>query len=735
MPKLRVSEFADKVRERKPEYSHLDDSDIIQMVTQKSPNLIGAVDRQDLIKVVKESRAKQLSKARQKEFSSLSGVDRFGAGMGQGMLDVYQGIKQMFGGDTQEYQGDKAAYMDASEGDITAGIGEIAGGIAATAPIPGFTGIKLAGKVGAPLAKTAIKGATALGVGAGFGASEFVDEDETRLKNTAFGTLFGGAGYGAGKLVSKLGAKGVNALKGRYQNANVQELMDLSKKYDIPLSTGDITGKGKSTEKALEGIPVVGMGGFRKKGAEKTSKAIEKKAGSISDDWDEAIQSSLESKARQGKAQAKKNYDKVDELSEGMTIKPKASIETATKIEKELLESVVPDDAGIFTKIKANLEKGEMSFGQLRKARSDLGAEAKKLSMSDPNKARLVGQLKKSVEGDLAEFGKGSKGKTLYHGTNEAFEEFDLDKTPLGDIWFTDNKGSITKGLSGASGTKNIMERNIDIPDNKLAGWDEYDKLSLGELIRDGYKGVKLPQGDRTDYIVFDPKDIKMPKKGKKELTSAFKKATKSYKENVVPFKDKKIINALKSDTPDEIFDTFIKKGKGDKAKNFYNLLDNKGKSALRDGFLENAIVKQDGSYNSPAKIAGYLERMAKPKGSIFQGKDLKEINDFAKIMRHAERYGQLNESPSNGMQLIPYLKTGALLGVGAGGATAPIATAFGVAAGSGLTAIMSLMKTSGKKFTLASSEIGSKAFEQKLNKILAQLPKISAVTGKELTE
>ena len=96
----------------------------------------------------------------------------------------------------------------------------------------------------------------------------------------------------------------------------------------------------------------------------------------------------------------------------------------------------------------------------------------------------------------------------VYHGTNDKFEKFDLDKTTMGDIWFNDNKETIMKGESGARGTKYIMERYLNIPEEKLAGWDLYDKYSLGELINMGYRGVKLPGEEGTDYIVFNPDDI-----------------------------------------------------------------------------------------------------------------------------------------------------------------------------------------------------------------------------------
>lgn len=99
---------------------------------------------------------------------------------------------------------------------------------------------------------------------------------------------------------------------------------------------------------------------------------------------------------------------------------------------------------------------------------------------------------------------------TVYHGTDSKFEEFDLDKTSEGDIWFTDNKESITKGESGAASSKYIMTRQINL--KNPAGWDEYEKYSLQQLREKGFDGVKLPDSDKIDYIVFDIKSIRKVK-------------------------------------------------------------------------------------------------------------------------------------------------------------------------------------------------------------------------------
>jgi hypothetical protein len=93
-----------------------------------------------------------------------------------------------------------------------------------------------------------------------------------------------------------------------------------------------------------------------------------------------------------------------------------------------------------------------------------------------------------------------------YHGTNHKFDSFRLDKTTDGTFWFTDSIDSIKNGTHGGVGSKYIMKRKITI--NNPAGWNEYEKYSIGELINKGYDGVILPEDDKIDYIVFNPNQI-----------------------------------------------------------------------------------------------------------------------------------------------------------------------------------------------------------------------------------
>ncbi len=96
---------------------------------------------------------------------------------------------------------------------------------------------------------------------------------------------------------------------------------------------------------------------------------------------------------------------------------------------------------------------------------------------------------------------------TVYHGTNSQFDRFDLNKATQGVIWFTDSIDSIQNQTHGGLGSKYIMKRTITL--NNPAGWEEYEKYSLGQLRSMNYDGVILPSEDKTDFIVFSLKSIK----------------------------------------------------------------------------------------------------------------------------------------------------------------------------------------------------------------------------------
>ena len=104
-----------------------------------------------------------------------------------------------------------------------------------------------------------------------------------------------------------------------------------------------------------------------------------------------------------------------------------------------------------------------------------------------------------------------AKNKVIYHGTDKTFKDFDINKSADFSAWFTDNVNAIKKGISGASGKGNIIERSIDESKLKLATRAEADKYVDQQLIAMGYDGVKftdLGAEEGVNYRIFHPEKL-----------------------------------------------------------------------------------------------------------------------------------------------------------------------------------------------------------------------------------
>jgi len=163
------------------------------------------------------------------------------------------------------------------------------------------------------------------------------------------------------------------------------------------------------------------------------------------------------------------------------------------------------------TTIEANVlgDRSGKSLDKIYQLSKNTAGEAKKLNPAD---------FKTSDEWVKA------NGKTLYHGSDVKINTFDSKKGSQGVIWFTDNSEAIKRGESGAVSSKVINERIAT--GKKFAGWDEYEKLTLGQIEQMGFDGIKLPTtlSDGTkynDYVLFGNKTLKT----KSQLISEWNKA------------------------------------------------------------------------------------------------------------------------------------------------------------------------------------------------------------------
>ena len=101
--------------------------------------------------------------------------------------------------------------------------------------------------------------------------------------------------------------------------------------------------------------------------------------------------------------------------------------------------------------------------------------------------------------------------RPVYHSTDTDFKAFDPDRAIGTQFWSTTDKAAIDAGEVGAAGKGVVKEMYHRI--QNPAGWAEYDKHGIDELIARGYDGVALPEaGGHVTYIAFKPnqyRDVK----------------------------------------------------------------------------------------------------------------------------------------------------------------------------------------------------------------------------------
>lgn len=106
------------------------------------------------------------------------------------------------------------------------------------------------------------------------------------------------------------------------------------------------------------------------------------------------------------------------------------------------------------------------------------------------------------------------KPQVLYHGTAKAFTKVNMKKGAQGLFWMTTDKAAIEAGEVGAQGSGAIMDLYATI--KNPAGWKEYEQKTIGELKRDGYDGIILPESDGTKtVVVFEPTQVKSASRNK----------------------------------------------------------------------------------------------------------------------------------------------------------------------------------------------------------------------------
>ncbi|MFX9324875.1 hypothetical protein ABTP01_16475 [Acinetobacter baumannii] len=231
----------------------------------------------------------------------------------------------------------------------------------------------------------------------------------------------------------------------------------------------------------------------------------------------------------------------------------------------------------------------------------------------------------------------------------------------IDNVIAVDSKVTPNKELLGEINSirKNLLDPNINTNFKEMRAVQS----RLGEIVDEWGRQGKSTSGLTQIRTAIDDDILDFAQSsGNTKLLSELKRANALYGQ-LQKGKDKAFANVSRSIESDQIFNNFMKVGKGDKAANFYKNLDPKGQAALRYQMAQNALDKatneSTGTF-SPAKFAQEFERMNAPYSNIFKGSDKAQMDGFVKLMRHVERAGQYMENPPTGNRVIPYLLGGA---------------------------------------------------------------------------
>lgn len=506
--------------------------------------------------------------------------------------------------------------------------------------------------------------------GAAVGGLQLADSPNERLYNMAGGAIGGALGQAGGEVVgaglSKVGAKVVNASKGRMK-PKAQEISDLGKKYNIRTSAGDIS-KGSMTvrtETQLERVPVIGMVKFREGQHAEAIKASKKKLAELQDKMDST---------------AFKTIPKIEQAAQ-------ASNRNAARVLGIVNDA---DDAGKI--LQASLEVKAFRQSQIASAKYDRVAKAVEQSGNDvvaPNKTVSA------LDGAIAK----------------------QEKSLAPDNLLLRELTEISENVADATKAKDFQ--NMRVLRSQLGDLAEKHGAPIN-----GNKAAAKVFSDIRKAVDDDISDFATSAGG--NIKRLYQEADKFYK-GVMRGKEAAFAKTMKSSKPDEIYNAFIKTGKGDGAENFYNALDTKGQAALRFQMADTAASKawnENREAFSPARFAGEFERLSEPYGRIFKGDDKKQMDGFVKLMRHVERAGQFKENPPTGIRAND-------LALAAGATATAMASPALAIGGASLTALTKLLFTTntGKNLLLAANKLPPTQ-QAALDNIIKTASRLAAAAG-----
>lgn len=381
--------------------------------------------------------------------------------------------------------------------------------------------------------------------------------------------------------------------------------------------------------------------------------------------------------------------------------------DAATKVLDGLKTKLDDVDYKAIPKIQAAANAGDVNAARIMKVVNGAGDDTGKIlqaaaEIKNWRGKRVASQMYDRVQ-NLAGDGAIAPNKTVQK---------------IDDIIAKDSKVTPNKALQKE--LLDIRKKLVDMNIKKDFKEMRATQSNLGKTIKKwGIAGEDTTALTEVKTVINDDLLDFAQSSGNTKLLGELKRANALYKQ-LQDGKDKAFAKALRSAEPDQVFDQFMKAGKGDKAANFYKNLDPKGQAALRYQMAENAFDKAwdpNKEVFSPAKFAQEFERMRAPYNNIFTGGDKAQMDGFVKLMRHVERAGQYAENPPTGNRLV-----GVAFGLGAG------VNPTLAAQGAGVSAIAKMLFTTdaGKRILLAAKDVPPNS--PQMANLLMQAQKLAVV-------
>lgn len=476
------------------------------------------------------------------------------------------------------------------------------------------------------------------------------------------------------------------------KSAAAQQVMNLARKYEIPLTAGDISQEPllKNAEISLEKVPLQGVQKLRQvqeARAKAAAQGIQSQYEEKLLDTDQSSLEELEAAAAAGDQRARNVQEKMIEAGNDPARIIQASIGLGDWTTRQTANN-------LYDRVQNLAEEhnlGDVPMDSTVKAINSSLQQLRPAKLPNKEVMRLLGDIKNSI------------------------------------IPETDEKGNVTNKPDNSYGL--IRQLHSDLGD-RIREYYEGNNALIGE------KGVG--HLERTQNAIEDDMRNYAQNSNVPEIVEAGRQADSYYKTARVPYKNGMLASAAVSNEPDQIFQQFIKAGKGDRAQQFYNALDDKGRAAVRYNMVEKAVedsINPQSGIFSPQKFFTSVDKLDKAYGVFFKPKDLAEIRGFQNLMGHITRAGQYAENPPTGQRVIPFLIAGAA------GTAAKMARAHpvGAAASAALFGAMRglFTTTRGRNLLLRAYGIkpGTSPMESTWQDVGREMPRVSGKPPEESPE